>query len=225
MGSTTLTNLILCINLLFRSSLIADQWRKKSMLYQSKAVLVPLGDDFRYLMGSEWIDMRTNFERIFNYINKNPAMNMEVKFGTLDEYFKAVHSDKELSEFPTLTGDFFTYADRDDHYWSGYFSTRPFHKRIDRILLTYLRSAEILHSWIPHTVTKYLNQQLTSARRALSLFQHHDGITGTARESVVQDYADQMFHALSDCKLIIQQCAYWLLQSQKVSPNHLLCSA
>lgn len=115
-----------------------DQWRKKSTLFKTRSVLIPLGDDFRYSQSSEWEAQRTNFEKLFDYMNNEPELNVYAKFGTLQEYFDSVHSEQNI-KFPTLSGDFFTYADRDDHYWSGYYTTRPFHKRLDRILLTYLR--------------------------------------------------------------------------------------
>lgn len=101
--------------------------------------MIPLGDDFRYSQNTEWEAQRENYEKLFDYMNNEPSLNVEAKFGTLQEYFDSVRKEKQLDRFPSLSGDFFTYADRDDHYWSGYFTSRPFHKRLDRILLNYLR--------------------------------------------------------------------------------------
>lgn len=58
---------------------------------------------------------------------------------------------------------------------------------------------------------------LTQATRALSLFQHHDGITGTAKDHVMKDYAKQMTEALILCKNIIQQAVYRYLTKPSVS--------
>lgn len=202
-------------NVAARAEMIVDQWRKKSVLYKTRSVLIPLGDDFRYSQSKEWEAQMTNYEQLFDYINNN--MNVEAKFATLSEYFESVRKEKDLSKFPSLSGDFFTYADRDDHYWSGYFTSRPYHKRLDRVLMHYLRSAEMLHSWYTWEEESQFSEMLEIARRELSLFQHHDGVTGTAKDYVMKDYNDRMLNALKNCKFVIQQAVYRLLTTPSVS--------
>ncbi|XP_032521675.1 alpha-mannosidase 2 isoform X2 [Danaus plexippus] len=201
-----------------RSSIILDQWRKKAQLYRSNVLLVPLGDDFRYDRANEWDNQYSNYDMIISHINENDSWNAEVQFGTLSDYFKALHEEVKLSDFPVLSGDFFTYADRNQHYWSGYYTSRPFYKRMDRVLLAYVRAAEtismqvFLSSSTRQLVSLQLEERVDAARRALALFQHHDGVTGTERDEVREDYAKKLLQAIKYCQSAIQQSAYHLLR-------------
>ncbi|XP_066905923.1 alpha-mannosidase 2-like [Halyomorpha halys] len=209
-------------NVAQRSELLLDQYRKKAQLYATDVLFIPLGDDFRYDHSTEWDQQYQNYQKIFDHINGNAHLNAHAQFGTLSDYFNALHKEKPFNEFPTLSGDFFTYADREHHYWSGYFTSRPFYKRMDRVLMSYLRSAEVLLSLLAREnnqlkIIHDLNLNLTDARSNLSLFQHHDGITGTAKDHVVQDYAARMLKSIHKCQHVIQLCAYALLNNKQVT--------
>ncbi|XP_032701055.1 alpha-mannosidase 2 isoform X2 [Lontra canadensis] len=217
-----------------RAEMLLDQYRKKSKLFRTTVVLAPLGDDFRYCERTEWDHQYKNYQLLFDYMNSHPEYNVKIQFGTLSDYFDAL--DKEdvairknsQSMFPVLSGDFFTYADRDDHYWSGYFTSRPFYKRMDRILESHLRAAEILYYFAlkqaqKYKISKFLSSShymtLTEARRNLGLFQHHDAITGTAKDWVVVDYGTRLFHSLMNLKKIIGYSALLLILKDKNSYN------
>lgn len=77
----------------------------------------------------------------------------------------------------------------------------------------------MLHAWNEWDDDDQLEMLLQSSRRAFSLFQHHDGITGTARDHVMKDYARQMMDALRSCKFVIQQAVYRHLTKPSVR-NH-----
>lgn len=208
-------------NVARKAEMLVDQWRKKAELYKTNSVLIPLGDDFRYSQSTEWEAQMRNFEMLFDYINNDRKMYTEAKFATLQEYFDSVRKEHDLDSFPSLSGDFFTYADRDDHYWSGYFTSRPYHKRMDRVLLHHIRSAEMLHAWSAWDPSTNFDDMLQNARRELSLFQHHDGITGTAKTHVVFDYANRTLNAIKNCRFVMQQAVYRLLTKESIySPDY-----
>ena len=174
-------------NVAERALLLLDQYRQKANLYRSNVVIAPLGDDFRYRTLEEANAQYENYSRIFEYINKN-VDGVEISFGTLSEYFQAA-----MGTFvpPILKGAFFTYSDRADDYWSGYFTSRIFDKALDRQLERVLYAASSLGGD---------KLELQAPRRALSLFQHHDGVTGTAKSHVVEDYAHKIHDAIRTCQ-------------------------
>ncbi|XP_042497118.1 alpha-mannosidase 2-like [Macadamia integrifolia] len=213
--------------------LLLDQYRKKSTLFRTNTLLVPLGDDFRYISIDEAEVQFTNYQLLFDYINSNPSLNAEVKFGTLEDYFQTLREEAErinytlpgevgsglVPGFPSLSGDFFTYADRQQDYWSGYYVSRPFFKSVDRVLEQTLRASEMMialllgycqRSQCEKFPTSF-SYKLTAARRNLALFQHHDGVTGTARDHVVVDYGKRMHTSLQDLQIFMSKAVEVLL--------------
>jgi len=188
-----------------------DQVRKKASLYRTgDNVLILVGDDFRYVNQDEVDSQVNNYRLLMDYINSKPdTFHVNMKFATLNEYFDAIqHSATQQSKgtstyrdfFPTLQGDFFTYADVRQEYWAGYFVSRPFWKHKGRDLEAYLRASEIAYVWqralSPSSEDQARFDRLQYARRASSIFQHHDGMSGTARDHVVLDYGNYLHTSL-----------------------------
>ncbi|GAU90007.1 hypothetical protein RvY_02489 [Ramazzottius varieornatus] len=223
---------IMPANVKERAETLLDQYKKKAQLYSTNVLMVQLGDDFRYDTPQEWDQQYQNYEKLIKYINGEARLNTRIQFGTLKDYFEELHADvtKNSHKFPTLSGDFFTYADREDHYWSGYFTSRPFYKSMDRILTARLRAAEIAYAMAlakdqkasPASISPAFNDPLAKlviARRALGLFQHHDGVAGTAKAHVMSDYARKLTKALANCNDVLSSSLLLLLGSPGFTPG------
>ncbi|KAG5878957.1 hypothetical protein JTB14_036539 [Gonioctena quinquepunctata] len=201
-----------------KSELLLEQYARTGSLFPHNVVLMPLGDDFRYNVKEEWDQQYTNYIKLIEYINSHKDQyKAEVIFGTPSMYFQEIT--KRYSQFPTLKGDFFVYSDIFSEgrpaYWSGYFTTRPFMKILDRELESSLRGAEILYTVAlnnarQNKLSSYLKimerdfEKLVKARRNLGLFQHHDAITGTSKAFVMRDYGLKLFEGLRDTTNIQQ---------------------
>ena len=88
------------------------------------------------------------------------------------------------------------------------------HVKVKCFCFVFWRAAEIIFSLAEshsrhHGSSSFAVEQLygllTGARRNLGLFQHHDGITGTAKDFVVVDYATR--HVLYTC---LSNIFFWI---------------
>jgi len=215
-------------NLKTRAELLLEQYGRTGSLLPHNVVLVPLGDDFRYNNAAEFDQQYNNYMQLMEYIN-NRDYNAMVTFGTLSDYFTEVRA--RMSNFNTLTGDFFVYSDIFSEgrpaYWSGYFSTRPFLKQLSRHLASKIRTTEILYTMAVNMARKVRSglpligmmeshyDQLVDARRHLGLFQHHDAITGTSKAFVMADYQEKLLNGMINTQKITEMSVQLLLQKEK----------
>ncbi|KAK7104559.1 alpha-mannosidase 2x-like [Littorina saxatilis] len=215
------------------SEYLYKQFRQKSYFYKYNTILVPLGDDFRYDQEVEWDQQHGNYSRLMKYMNGRKDWKINVKFGTLKDYFKLTRQEQlgkkyagKDTDFPLLSGDFFPYSDRNMEYWTGYYTTRPFDKRFQREVQGMIQAADIAVTltyalykrWGLEVQEKFfhLASMMQSAHRGQGQFLHHDAITGTSKDFVVIDFESQLLAAYSATQSVMKMALQALITKGKV---------
>ena len=62
-------------------------------------------------------------ENVINYVNNHNIANMKLLMSTPSDYVEALK--KENITWPVRYEDSITYADGDNDYWSGFYTSRP----------------------------------------------------------------------------------------------------
>lgn len=89
------------------------------------------------------------------------------------------------------------YASASNSYWTGYYTSRPNSKRLERMGNNLLQVTKQLIAF-EKIKTKDYSDDLISLREAIGIMQHHDAITGTEKQEVAQDYARILTKAMTN---------------------------
>ena len=161
--------------------------------YKHNQYILFFGCDFTFT--ADKINFQ-NIEGLMNYMNSNIDFKdkIELKYSTVENYFNEV--DKELiannlkSEIINYSEDFLPYIDWVNTVWTGFYTSRPYLKGKIResniyLILSSMFNAEYMLS--SHNKENFYHNQW-DLLHAVSICQHHDAITGTAKTFVSDDY-------------------------------------
>uniref|UniRef100_A0A7N2M0R8 Alpha-mannosidase n=1 Tax=Quercus lobata TaxID=97700 RepID=A0A7N2M0R8_QUELO len=138
-------------------------------------------------------------KRVNDLINNATFQDGRVNalYSTPSIYTKAKNAANE--SWPLKTDDYFPYANSANAYWTGFFTSRPALKRYVRILSGYYLAAR----QIEYLAGKRFNGTNTgSLADALGIAQHHDAVSGTAKQHTTNDYEKRLAFGASECQLL-----------------------
>jgi alpha-mannosidase len=140
------------------------------------------------------INVSSLFGNKFEYINifySNPVYYTKQKYLETKRWL----ANSNISLWETKTDDFFPYADYDHGYMTGYFVSRAGFKRLERVSSAFLMAARQIESYQEFSIRNSdgsRGEPLYSLEDALGVVQHHDAISGTAKQHVANDYAKRV---------------------------------
>ncbi|TDH68309.1 hypothetical protein CCR75_004479 [Bremia lactucae] len=148
-------------------------------------VFIPMGCDFQYDNSRHWFK---NMDKIIHYVNQDGRIN--VLYSNLSYYTDLKR--KEGLTWSIKTDDFLPYGSARNDYWSGFFTSRPTLKRFARVSNTLLQQVRQLDA----VYQSHHSAQLVALQRAVALIQHHDGLSGTEKQSVTNDYVLRLYDGI-----------------------------
>ncbi|CCD67087.1 Alpha-mannosidase [Caenorhabditis elegans] len=173
-----------------------DHVKNQAAHQSTNQVMLLMGSDFQYTNANSWY---VNLDKLIKYVNADTSKKVRVIYSTPACYTKAVQA-----KTPTLSvkhDDFFPYASGRHSYWTGYFTSRPAFKGMIRqasCMLQLAKQLDVIANLGPED-----DSDIEILREASALVQHHDAVTGTAKENVTRDYEKQLAKGVSEVEVVI----------------------
>lgn len=142
------------------------------------------------------------------------------RYSTLSDYTAFVKSTN--TTWIDRQEDFFPYADNGGSYWTGYFTSRPLLKSVSRAAHGVLRNADFLFSLVKAEYgLSNLDawENLNRLRAPEAVVQHHDGVSGTFRRLVGEDYLKLLFHGMDNGNAVISETLGQFVAGNAFNPS------
>jgi len=188
------------INIDQRVSEFVDNIIWQANISRGRNIMLTMGSDFQYENAFE------NFKRLDSLIHFVNQYQQQGKifpeklgrFSGLNVFYSnpEIYTEAKLSDetvWNLKEDDFFPYSDCNDCFWTGYFTSRPNLKRFERVSSSFLQAARQLEAYYSMVQGSHVyvdsKSPLESLESAISVVQHHDGVSGTSKQHVAYDYA------------------------------------
>ncbi|WCJ28983.1 Alpha-mannosidase [Euphorbia peplus] len=167
-------------------------------------IMWTMGDDFQYQYAETWF---RQMDKLIHYVNKDGRVH--ALYSTPSIYTDAKNAADE--SWPLKTDDYFPYADGENAYWTGYFTSRPGFKGYVRYLSGYYLAARQLEFLVGK---KSSGPSSYSLGNALGIAQHHDAVTGTAKQHTTDDYAKRLAIGASETEGVVNSALSCLVSKK-----------
>ncbi|WOL07300.1 alpha-mannosidase [Canna indica] len=170
-----------------------DAAMAQANLTRTNHIMWTMGDDFKYQYAESWFKQ---MDKLIHYVNKDGRVH--ALYSTPSIYTDAKNAENQ--SWPLKTDDYFPYADSQNAYWTGYFTSRSAFKRYVRMLSGYYLAARQLE-FLAGTASS--GKSTLSLADALGIAQHHDAVTGTAKQHTTNDYAKRLAYGASEAQTVV----------------------
>ncbi len=188
------------VNIYQRVSEFVDRIMQQANSTRGSNIMLTMGSDFQYENAFENFKRLDDLIHFVNQYQKQGFISQEKlgRFSGLRVFYSTpeIYTEAKYSEgivWHVKEDDFFPYSDCDDCFWTGYFTSRPNLKRLERVASSFLHAARQVEAYGSITLSGEVNNRkespLESLENAISILQHHDGVSGTSKQHVAYDYA------------------------------------
>ena len=174
-----------------RNVMYANWIKNQTKFYPTNHILHHIGGDFEWSKKAE--HQYLAIESVIDFLNSHPEFGINAFFSSPSNYTASVYKairEKNIT-LEEKNDDFFPYQDLPHAYWTGYFTSKSTLKYSIREASKHLQSLRKLGTKLFfNKKIKFgdLNSGFLVIERAVSILQHHDAVTGTAKRAVDEDY-------------------------------------